>query len=149
MIREKRGGRSNKMIGRRPSIYRSFFNEFKKQLMVTKPRACETLCGPPLSTVFCRAAGCMVYGTIFSEYDIILYCILSLLPSINVASQTKGVLTQFQGVALVVALNWSVYSLLNDCVAKSFEVRRFGAKDMSINVAETVTKLTEDNLRSR
>ena len=99
----------------------------------------------PLGTVFCRAAGCMVYGTIFSGYDTILCCAVSLLPSINVTSQTKGALMQFEGVALGVALNRPVYSLFNICGAKSFVVRRFEAKEVSINVAEAVTKLTEDD----
>ena len=59
MIHEKRGGRSNKMIGRRPSIYRSFFNGFKMQLRVTKPRACEHYADHLKNTVSCRAAGCI------------------------------------------------------------------------------------------
>ena len=59
MILKKRGRRSNNTIGRRPSIYRSFFNGFKMQLRVTKPRACEHYADHLKNTVSCRAAGCI------------------------------------------------------------------------------------------
>ena len=46
MISEERGARSDEMVGGRPSIYRGLFNEFKMQLMITGPRACELYADP-------------------------------------------------------------------------------------------------------